>query len=201
MNTKTPQISSKISLALLHEGMVDKRGDLVTTSLTMLDLHDLSRSASTFGAENFFVIHPSAALRQLAATLETHWKQGYGANYNPDRKEALGILKVLSSFEEMLDVVEVDSDEPPILVATSAKDGTDRITFDHLRKQLSNNPDRHYIILLGTGWGMGPELMQRADLILAPIYGPGEYNHLSVRSAGAIIMDRLMGQREADQQN
>jgi hypothetical protein len=36
--------------------------------------------------------------------------------------------------------------------------------------------------------------MEQADYILEPIYGPGEYNHLSVRSAVAIILDRLLGE-------
>jgi len=32
-------------------------------------------------------------------------------------------------------------------------------------------------------------------LRLAPIKGPGKYNHLSVRAAAGIILDRLRGHR------
>jgi hypothetical protein len=32
-----------------------------------------------------------------------------------------------------------------------------------------------------------------ADYTLKPIYGPVDYNHLSVRAACAIILDRLRG--------
>jgi hypothetical protein len=49
--------------------------------------------------------------------------------------------------------------------------------------------------MFGTGWGMIDELIERADYYLDPIEGPVEYNHLSVRSACAIILDRLTGKR------
>jgi hypothetical protein len=49
------------------------------------------------------------------------------------------------------------------------------------------------MILFGTGFGMAPEVQQRADVVMAPIRGVGEYNHLSVRSAAGIILDRLRG--------
>jgi hypothetical protein len=35
--------------------------------------------------------------------------------------------------------------------------------------------------------------MAHADYILDPLAGAGTYNHLSVRSAVAIILDRLLG--------
>jgi hypothetical protein len=47
--------------------------------------------------------------------------------------------------------------------------------------------------MFGTGWGMSQELLDRADIFLDPINGPKEYNHLSVRSACAIMLDRLFG--------
>jgi len=53
------------------------------------------------------------------------------------------------------------------------------------------NKDEIFLILLGTGWGMPEELVSSCDYILEPILGPGDYNHLSVRNAAAIILDRL----------
>ncbi|HLO26270.1 MAG TPA: RNA methyltransferase, partial [Geobacteraceae bacterium] len=52
-----------------------------------------------------------------------------------------------------------------------------------------------YLLLLGTGWGLADEIFSRADFVLAPIKGQGDYNHLSVRSAAAILLDRLLGDR------
>ncbi len=37
--------------------------------------------------------------------------------------------------------------------------------------------------------------MDNADFFLEPIKGPSDYNHLSVRSAVAIVLDRLLGER------
>ena len=50
-------------------------------------------------------------------------------------------------------------------------------------------------MVFGTGWGLAPEVMARADLRLAPVLGPTDYNHLSVRAAAAVILDRLRGTR------
>ncbi|MGD9074482.1 MAG: RNA methyltransferase [Desulfobacteraceae bacterium] len=38
--------------------------------------------------------------------------------------------------------------------------------------------------------------MSRADHILDPVEGVTDYNHLSVRTAAAIILDRLAGRYE-----
>jgi hypothetical protein len=55
--------------------------------------------------------------------------------------------------------------------------------------------EQSYLLLFGTGWGMTEELFDSADYVLEPIKGHGEYNHLSVRSAVSIYMDRLFGRR------
>jgi hypothetical protein len=51
------------------------------------------------------------------------------------------------------------------------------------------------VLVFGTGWGLTEEVLGRADDLLEPILGTGAYNHLSVRSAAAIILDRLRGAR------
>ncbi len=49
------------------------------------------------------------------------------------------------------------------------------------------------LMLFGTGWGLSKEVLEMANHRLAPIRGVSDYNHLSVRSAVAIILDRLLG--------
>jgi hypothetical protein len=49
------------------------------------------------------------------------------------------------------------------------------------------------VLLFGTAWGLADEILEAADHRLAPINGKGAYNHLAVRSAVAIILDRLLG--------
>lgn len=184
--------SPDVSLALLHDRMVDKQGKLVTTSITMIDVHDIARSSRTYGLSQFFVAHPSALMRKLTRTLRTHWQEGFGAAYNPNRKDALSILEVVDDLDEAIGRVESRTHRFPKVIATSARDGGARVSFFDLRAQMHDDPGP-YLILLGTGWGMSDELLSRATLFLEPIYGPGDYNHLSVRAAAAIALDRLLG--------
>jgi hypothetical protein len=179
-------------VALLHDKMVDKTGRLVTTSVTLIDTHDISRSCRTYGAESFFVVHPAQTVRALVRTIKEHWDTGFGSTYNPNRQDALGKLSIVSELDEALLHIEQRSGKLPKLIATSARDGADRITYDAMKTTMKE-ADHPFLIMFGTGWGMSDELMARADYVLKPINGPTEYNHLSVRAACAIILDRLFG--------
>ena len=63
-----------------------------------------------------------------------------------------------------------------------------------MRRKIESGED--FIICFGTGWGLTEEFISSADLILEPIKGATDYNHLSVRSAASIVLDRLLGVRE-----
>lgn len=181
---------AELAVCLLHEGMLDKQGKEVTTSLTLIDLHDISRSARTYGLCHTYVAHPSPQLHQLALRLTSHWQEGYGATYNPDRKSALDNMTAFFHLDEVLKDLTQRTGKQPILVASSAKRGGERLSYPDLREKLENS-DGVYLLLLGTGWGMSDALLERANYCLEPLEGPGEYNHLSVRSACAIMLDRL----------
>lgn len=187
-------MKSRLHVILLHEHMNDKTGTEVTTSLTMIDTHDISRSAQTYGADSIFFAHPSPALRKLARKLQNHWQDGYGAEYNPDRKEALTNMHLVTSIDEAISSIEKRYENLPKLIATSALPGKERISFSDMRKTLENSED-DYMLMFGTGWGMADSLLDRADYFIEPVNGVGDYNHLSVRSACAIILDRLRGAR------
>jgi hypothetical protein len=95
----------------------------------------------------------------------------------------------------ILDVVDrVGSNNVPKLIATSAKsiEQGERIKFVELSDRLRSDVVPH-ILMLGTGHGMCEELLSKAQYFLEPINGPTDYNHLSVRSACAIMLDRLFG--------
>lgn len=190
MNT-TPKRYS-LNVALLHDGMVDKTGKTVTTSVTLIDVHDISRSCKTYGVDSLFVVHSSQTMRALVRTVKQHWDSDFGSRYNPNRQDALGVLTIASELDEVLMHIERRTGKLPKIIATSARDGDDRVGYDEMRSTIEASDDS-YLLMYGTGWGMGPELMSRADYILKPIYGPTAYNHLSVRAACAIILDRLQG--------
>ncbi|MBI3782744.1 MAG: RNA methyltransferase [Deltaproteobacteria bacterium] len=181
-------------LVLLHHPTVDKNGAIVTTALTNMDIHDIARSARTFGVKRFYVAHPVKALRVLAAKIMEHWDTGYGSTYNVTRKDALSLVALEQDLDSTILSLELETGMRPRLVMTSARSGSERTTFADLRQQLSERSDPH-LLVLGTGWGLSPEVTARADVFLEPIRGVADYNHLSVRSAAAIILDRLRGSR------
>ena len=51
------------------------------------------------------------------------------------------------------------------------------------------------LLLFGTGFGLTDEVMDMSYKIIEPIRGNTKYNHLSVRAAVSIILDRLLGEK------
>lgn len=186
--------SCEINIALIHYPVVDKHGDTIVSSITNIDLHDIARSATTFGVKHYYVVHPTKALRRLSERICEHWDTGHGAHYNPNRREALQMLRIVVDLQDVLLDIEQRTGKLPLVVTTSARDSDKAVSFGQLRQKLYQS-DVPVLILFGTGWGLGPEIMERADLHLEPVKGLTPYNHLSVRGAAAIIFDRLLGKR------
>jgi tRNA (guanine37-N1)-methyltransferase len=177
----------KAALALMHYPMRDKRGDIVCSSITNMDLHDISRTAATFGADRFFVVTPLASQTAIAGRVISHWLKGWGASYNSNRSEAFAKTELCLSLGEALASAENIWGEKPLVVATSAKEAGNiscRVLGDLAEK-------KPVLILFGTGWGFHPSVLEAADFILEPVSGVGEFNHLSVRGAAAVIMERI----------
>lgn len=179
-------------VALLHHPVYDKNGQVVTTAVTNMDIHDIARSGKTYGIRRFFVVTPVKALQKLALKIIDHWELGYGSQYNVTRKEALALARICDTLDNVIIEIEGECREKPAIVVTSAKPGGTRTSFTELREMLQKE-SRPVLILLGTGWGLTQEVFSQADYILESIQGPTDYNHLSVRSAAAIILDRLLG--------
>jgi len=185
---------SPLFLALLHYPTLDRNGQIVTTAVTNMDIHDIARSARTYGVRRFYVATPVRALRVLSEKIIEHWESGFGATYNVTRKDALSLVSIDTDLDGVLVAIDRETGQRPHVVVTSARPGGSPVSFVELRRRIEADADP-YLIVLGTGWGLAPEIMERADLRLEPILGPTDYNHLSVRSAAAIILDRLRGAR------
>jgi hypothetical protein len=186
--------TSKLAIALLHHPVYNKRREVVTTALTNLDLHDIARSARTFGLDRFYIVTPSAQQRSLAERITGHWQEGWGAAYNPDRKEALGIVRICDCLNAAINDLQTGFAERVRTVITSATERPGSIGFDELKEMIDGQASP-FLLLLGTGWGLTEECFATADYMLTPLPGAGSYNHLSVRSAAAIMLDRLRGTR------
>lgn len=179
-------------MALVHHPVVNKRGDIVTTSVTNLDIHDIARSSRTFGLKGYFIVTPVKKQHALVQSILDHWNGDHGNQYNPDRKDALSFINLANDLEEACQVIEKRHGEKPIRVVTGAGfKKYDGKTAD-LRQKLSVDK-RPMILIFGTGWGLHASVTDNADYKLEPIFGAAEdgYNHLSVRSAVAIYCDRL----------
>ena len=178
-----------LAAVLVHAPVIDRRGDRVTTAVTNLDLHDIARSARTYGLDRFYVVTPVTEQQRLVEKLLGHWTSGFGGGYNPKRRQALELIRVRATFEETLeDWRDVAGDDPmPVLTGASRSDG---MTFAACRSRLQKKPG---LLVFGTGWGLAPEFFEQGWAVLEPVRGAGNYNHLSVRAAAAIILDRLAG--------
>jgi hypothetical protein len=181
-----------MAIALVHYPVYNKHHEVVTSALTNLDQHDIARSSKTFGLDRFYIVTPSEEQRKLAERISGHWQQGWGAGYNPDRKEALDIVRVTPSIATAVQDFQSGFSKPVKLVVTGAAARSGSIALGSFRTLLQNS-DQPYLLLLGTGWGLTEECFATADVILKPISGNGIYNHLSVRSAAAIMLDRIRG--------
>jgi hypothetical protein len=179
-------------VALLHHPVMDRHGRIVTTSITNMDVHDIARAARTYGVRRFFVVHPVPGLRALAERIVEHWQSGHGSRYNPSRHQAISLACVVSDLDRAIAAAEQDSGQMPYLVATSARDAEGAVRFAELRRRLREDPTP-CMLLLGTGYGLADPVFARCDLRLEAIRGAADYNHLSVRAAAAIMLDRLIG--------
>lgn len=185
---------SRTYIALLHHPVFDRKQRIVTTALTNLDLHDIARSSRTYGLAGYFIVTPLESQQSLAERIIAHWKEGHGANVHEKRKEALSLVEVQPDLEATIRRIETLHGERPLTIATSARNSSRQIDSGDLFSLTEKK--RPLLILLGTGWGLAGEILDSADVHLAPIRGLSSYNHLSVRSAAAIILDRCFGMRD-----
>lgn len=184
---------AKVYIALLHHPMRNKNGDTITTSVTNLDLHDMARAARTYDVDGFWVVHPAAKQHALIREIVRYWQEGYGGTYNPDRREAFERLHIAHSLEETIASIQAETGRTVLTVATDAFPHAETMRCFDLRHRLQQDPQA-YLILFGTGWGMQAESLAACDWVLEPIQAVSDYNHLSVRSAVSILLDRLLGE-------
>ncbi len=178
--------------ALVHHPVLDRQGEEVTTSVTNLDVHDIARSARTYGLRAYFVVVPIEAQHPVVQRIIDHWSIGAGVKRFPERTEAIGLVRLTLSVEDAVAEIERNEGQKPRLVSTSAKGGPERASYAQEAERLREG-SQPTLLLFGTGHGLSPRILDRCDAILAPIEGPTDYNHLSVRAAAAITLDRLLG--------
>ena len=178
-------------VALMHYPVLNRKGEIIASAVTNLDLHDLARAARTYEIPACFVVTPLKDQQELVASLIAHWCEGVGKELHPDRDEALKRMRVVDSLACAKEEIEARAGRPPLVWATTARSSEEAMTHGQARKILAES-DEPVLLLLGTGWGLAPTVLSEADGVLEAIRGLNGYNHLSVRCAAAILMDRLL---------
>lgn len=179
-------------IGLVHGPILSKEGTEITTSVTNLDIHDISRTARTFGFKRYFLITPIKSQQAMVRKILGFWESDSGLIYNPDRKNALSEAEVIDSIQDAIAKITEIEQQKPCVVVTGANfkkyEGKEKDLLQKLKRE--GTP---MFLLFGTGWGLTAPVVEQADFRLEPIFGTADdgYNHLSVRSAVAIYCDRL----------
>ena len=183
-------------MALVHYPVLNRKGETIASAITNLDLHDLARAARTYEIPACFIVTPLKDQQVLANRLLSHWCEGIGKELHSDREEALKRLRVVDSIEAAGSEIKADWGLSPTIWATSARELPGALSHQEARRRLSEAAQTASpcLLLLGTGWGLAPSVIDEAEVVLESIRGLNGYNHLSVRCAAAIFLDRLMGE-------
>ncbi len=190
---KDPGASCPIAVALVHHPVYNRKGEILTTSVTSVDIHDIARAARTYGASPYYLVTPILAQRDMVDKVAAHWSDSDGSKADHPRGEALGQLLTMPDIEAAALHFQGLIGAKPLIVVTGANLENDITSFPELRAQIESGSLPGLLIIFGTGWGLTRELTDGADVRLEPIAGPTEYRHLSVRAAVAITLDRLRG--------
>jgi len=196
-------------VVLLHYPMENRAGETVATAVTNLDIHDIARTSRTYGVVNYFIVTPVESQHEIVGRILSYWKRSANEEYHPNRSSAVSLVTLAKTFDSVLQTVRAKhTGTEPEVILTDARESVasslKSISYSELRDELylggrdgSYAPDSPVILVFGTGWGTASCFYPVVSRVLVPIYGlrtnlsDEEYNHLSVRSAVAIILDRL----------
>lgn len=178
--------------ALLHGDVVVDKGRVGNSSVTTLDIHDIARSARTYGFKEYFVVTPLEDQQKIVKTVLGFWDSS-GIAYNHNRADAVSHVKLEKDLDAVKAAIKEKEGVEPLVVATSAQvvGGVPSITYND--QQVVWAHKRPILLIFGTAKGLSQELMRQCDYVLGPVLGFSNFNHLSVRSAAAIIFDRWLG--------
>jgi hypothetical protein len=94
-------------------------------------------------------------------------------------------------LNEVLAEISAENGCKPQIIVTGANFQGEVLTCVKLKEALESNR-LPYLLIFGTGSGIAQEVIDLADYRLEPIRGKDGYNHLAVRSAVAVILDRVV---------
>ena len=121
------------------------------------------------------MVTPLRDQQALVERIVSHWTNGTGSTYNPQRRLALEIIRVRETLANVIEAIHRHSlgQEPPNTVVTTAQSSRGNLSFERFRELLKNG--KPYLLVLGTAWGLAQSILTEADYILElPEYHYGE---------------------------
>ena len=91
------------------------------------------------------MITPLKTQQELVGRLIGHWLNGYGAEYNPTRKEALLKTVVKNNLNDVIKEITEESEKKLRVIVTGAKKAPQSIGYEALKKELKKLDINHYI--------------------------------------------------------
>ncbi len=200
-NNKEVELAKKFIpnhyVALMHTQILVQGGNVGNSSITSLDIHDIARSSATYGIKNYFVVTKLKDQQNILKSFMEFWLSNEGKDYNFSRFEAVKRIVPAINFEDVVNKIKEKEGVYPIVITTSAKpsffDSGGPKVIDYSCQGEVFEQGRPVLFVFGTGQGLSNEILEKSDYLLLPVNGMTEYNHLSVRSAVAIILDRWLG--------
>ena len=191
-------MAAPLYVVLLHYPVINRHGQEVTTAVTNLDIHDIARTSRTYGAKRYFIVTPIRDQHEMIGRILGHWDKDSSQKEHPHRADALSVVRLVSTFAEVKAAIREETGEDAEVVLTDARKIEGQVSYADFRREWESNTarTRPLAVILGTGWGVSESFYPEVHRILEPVYGPGReegYNHLSVRAAAAVILDRLFG--------
>ena len=188
-------------VALLHtqvkvqKDTVGNVSSVGNTSIVSLDIHDIARSSATYGIENYFIVTQLLDQQKILNIFLDFWLSGEGKKYNFSRFEAVRRVVHAPDLNAVVAKIKEKEGADPLIITTSAMaENIEKSKYiDYFSQNKVWKKERPVLLVFGTGKGLSDEILQKSDFVLLPVEGMTDYNHLSVRSAVAIILDRWLG--------
>ncbi len=181
-------------VALLHADVqIGPERQTGVTSVTTIDIHDIARSSRTYDITSFFLVTPLRDQQKIVRKFLSFWQEGFGTQYNKNRHEAVKQVGVAEDLDAVITAIEKIEGKRPLLIATAARSIEHRKMISFYDQKRVWTPNQPVLFLFGTGRGLSDALIERCDFLLLPVQGFADFNHLSVRSAVAVVLDRWLG--------
>ena len=104
----------------------------------------------------------------------------------------MNLVRISRTFDDAARDIMDGREGKPVVVSTCARKRDSVTSYKEMRQRMERE-EGPFLLVFGTGYGLAEEIFEKSDAVLEPIGDPSDWNHLSVRSAVAITLDRLFG--------